>query len=818
MGSGSRVMGVPPGPDRVTAHESTVRDRTDGLSTVTSAAPSGIDATADAVGRLRRAWQAARSGTRSDPPDLAMYLPDSDTLRRHLLERLIAVDLQERWLRARLPKRLPEYCAEFADLEQSRLSADLIYEEFCIRRQSGDTVLPRDYLAEYPSRAGELAELLNTMVGEDTAAHTIGADPDSTMESTMESIRSDTSSMEETGRFTGELTETSGNLLRTRPGSQDQLEDLDVGDRLDDFDLLVSVGRGAFARVFLARQRSMQRIVAVKISEDRGSEPQTLAQLDHDYIVRVFDQRVLVDRRLRLLYMQYVPGGTLLGLLGLVKATPPSELDGTVLLSSVNRSLQDTGGLQPTDSTVREHISTLSWPETVAWLGRRLAEALHYAGEHGVLHRDIKPANVLLTAEGVPKLADFNISFSDAVEGDSPVAYFGGSLSYMSPEQLEACHPGRAGRAEDLDTRSDLYSLAVVLWELLTGVKPFDDSAASAADGDRTTIDVLLTARRAGVTSAALAALPADCPATLRRVLLKCLAPDPDDRLATGQELAQQFDLCLDAHARTLVDPPTNSTRFRVRPFTIPVMTAAIGIPNVIAAIYNYQHNKALIIGDLLPAAQERFDTVTALINGLAWPIGLVLIVYFFRRILSVPKALRSGRSVSDAQLTKTRSDTLLVADRVVAVCLGLWICAGIAFPVSLQIAAGAVPAQAYVHFVASLVVCGAMATAYPFFLISLFTIRCLYPSLLPFGAGERDEAMLAALNRRSVGYLTVAAAIPLVAVAGLTFVPAADIPSIIGVVRVVCVGGIAAFVASYSVFRLLEKDNAALRRVVGGK
>ena len=77
-----------------------------------------------------------------------------------------------------------------------------------------------------------------------------------------------------------------GALAWTRPGSSDELEDLDVGDRVDDFDLLMGLGRGAFARVFLSRQRSMQRIVAVKISEDRGSEPQTLAQLDHDYIVR----------------------------------------------------------------------------------------------------------------------------------------------------------------------------------------------------------------------------------------------------------------------------------------------------------------------------------------------------------------------------------------------------------------------------------------------------------------------------------------------------------------------------------------------------
>ena len=89
---------------------------------------------------------------------------------------------------------------------------------------------------------------------------------------------------------------------------------IEVGQRLDDFDLLIELGSGAFARVFLARQLSLQQLVAVKISANRGNEPQTLAQLDHDYIVRVFDQRILPDRDWRLLYMQYLPGGTLLDL------------------------------------------------------------------------------------------------------------------------------------------------------------------------------------------------------------------------------------------------------------------------------------------------------------------------------------------------------------------------------------------------------------------------------------------------------------------------------------------------------------------------
>ncbi len=302
-----------------------------------------------------------------------------------------------------------------------------------------------------------------------------------------------------------------------------RLTQIEVGQRLDDFDLLVELGSGVFARVFLARQRSLQRLVAVKISANRGNEPQTLAQLDHDYIVRVFDQRILRDRDWRLLYMQYLPGGTLLNLVQAIRRAGRPPDSGQALLDAVDNALESRGEIRPTESSTRAELATLSWPETVAWLGKRLAEALHYATSRGVLHRDIKLANVLLAPDGTPKLADFNISFARNVSGASPFAYFGGSLSYMSPEQLMACRPGHMQDAANLDTRSDIYSLAVVLWELLTGLKPFDDSAAQAARarsggsvGDATALELMLITRAQGISSAALAALPTNCPAALR--------------------------------------------------------------------------------------------------------------------------------------------------------------------------------------------------------------------------------------------------------------------------------------------------------------
>lgn len=592
------------------------------------------------------------------------------------------------------------------------------------------------------------------------------------------------------------------------------LDDLDVGDHIDDFDLLVALGRGAFARVFLARQRSLQRMVAVKISRDHGTEPQTLAQLDHDYIVRVFDQRVVPDLGMKLLYMQYVPGGTLLDVLRHVQVTPADERTGTLLLDSVDTTLDEKGEIRPSDSSVRDEIASLSWPETVAWIGRRLADALDYAGNHGVLHRDVKPANVLLTAEGVPKLADFNISFSDQVADTTPVAYFGGSLGYMSPEQLRASHPALATTAADLDTRSDIYGLGVMLWELLTGCRPFPDVPDSTGTTD--TLDRMLALRATGIRADADAALPADCPATLRRILHTCLETDPDRRWPSGAELGRQFELCLDPHARDLVDPPVDSRRPALQRWTVPVIAASALIPNVLAGAYNYHHNKTLIIDQLPPLVERHFDQIQYVINAIAFPTGAIVLLFLCRYPITVPRGLRTGRRYDPRTLARARTDTLLMGDRIAVVVFALWVIAGLAYPVTLQIIAGGIPATAYVHFLASLIVCGAIAVAYPFFFVSFVAVRYVYPVLLPLGiTSNDDDRNLRGLGRRSTRYLAVAASVPLVAVAGVTFIPPAQIPQIIGAVRILSVGAIFAFIGAYWLFRQLETDLRALERVV---
>ena len=154
--------------------------------------------------------------------------------------------------------------------------------------------------------------------------------------------------------------------------------------QIDDFDILMRLGQGAFASVFLARQRSMQRLVALKVSRDHGDETQTLAQLDHPNIVRVFDQRVLAERQLRLMYMQHVPGGTLQAVVDQVRADTGRRAQRA--RRSCRRSTRRWSSKGVRRRTIRRCGG--DWrkrpgPQAVCWMGARLAAALDYAHRSG---------------------------------------------------------------------------------------------------------------------------------------------------------------------------------------------------------------------------------------------------------------------------------------------------------------------------------------------------------------------------------------------------------------------------------------------------
>ena len=692
--------------------------RTKGVTRVVdTTVPSGLqgddaqqiwDVLSDRLEAFIKAWEEETT------PAIGKFLPaEPAELRAMALVEMVKVDLEYRWRPGGSPKRLEDYAQEFIELAGGGMPCDLIYEEYHVRKQAGETIATREYFERFPHQSAELGRLLGIDKAQTTSA-----------------------------------------LFPVERGKE-----LGVGDQVDDFDLVGRLGRGAFATVFLARQRSMQRMVALKISSDRGTEPQTMAQLDHPNIVRVFDQRRLPDSKLRLLYMQYVAGGTLQVIADYARNTPEGERSGRTLLRAIDLCLEGRGETPPVDSLTRQRLSHLSWSEAICWIGSKLAHALEYAHSRGVLHRDVKPANVLVSAEGAPKLVDFNISFNSKLDGATPAAYFGGSLAYMSPEQLEACNPSHPREAADLDGRIDQYSVAVMLWELLGGKRPFLDDGIR---GDwSTTLSSMVEERRRGVNPARQADLPKQIPHGLIDVLEKALSTEAEDRFGSMGEFARQLELCLQPAAQRLLRPPRRGWRQWVRSYPLTSLLIAGLTPNVIFSVLNYKYN----FEDVFGAESQRILTQSRvfLYNGIMYAIAITACVTACWAVLHALVQLRRGERLDPDRQSQLRRRVLALGDRVTLIIFGTWL---LSAPIFYFTLGDRLDGFKPLHLFTSQILCGLIAVTLTFFLITFLNVRVLFPALVsPDRRDPRDLEGLLALGRRVWGYLIVAGATPFVSV-----------------------------------------------------
>ncbi len=699
-----------------------------------------------------------KRGTAPDLSDLLNGLTGS--VRIATARELVRLDLAERWQRG-LGRRLEEYLVEFPELA-GNVTPELLAAEFRARKRAGDAVSPTEYLLRFPDQWSLLADHLQV-------------DPSGQTTRPMESF----------------------STVRTAGHPQS-------GEVIDDFELLLCVGSGTFASVFLARQRSMQRLVAVKVSADEGTEPQTLAQLDHDNIIRVYDQRLVADRGLRLLYMQYASGGNLAEVIEVLQSIPLSDWSGRTFLRAIDRHLENKGESPPSESALRRQLAERRWPQLVCWIGIQLAGALDYAHRRNVLHRDLKPANVLLTAEGLPKLADFNISFAAQLEGAAPEHQFGGSVAYMSPEQLEACNPRHSRAAGSLDGRSDLYSLGVVLWELLTGIRPFDDPEGDARWGTR--LEHMTAQRHGGPNYAIIAPLVTTDAPGLDDVLRRCLAPQLADRFPTGRALAFALESCLQPELHRLLAGPQHGWKQFARRAPLWSVIVATIVPNAVAAVFNFLYNYGEIVARV-PDAEPTFMRIQTIINLIAFPTGALCAGWLAG---SVAKATRVNRAMplSAETLTAQRRRCLELGHLAVIVSLTLWLVAAPAYPLALHLLRGSVPGAVYVHFIASLALCGLIAAAYPFFGVSLIAVRSFYPMLLEWDSVTRDDVVaLERLGRQTWLYLVLAASVPMLSVVCLVLSGQDRRFELV----VLSVGGIIGFGIAVSAFRWLQGDIAIL-------
>ena len=725
-------------------------------------------AVTDRLEAFARAWEAG-------PPDLAAFLPaDPPAVRRLTLVELIKYDLEQRLQRGQA-NQLEQYFAAFPELGDGGPPCDLLYEDFHLRKRVGETVSPSDYYQRFPSRAAELARLLGG-----------------------------TASTRSTSVFG----------TRAPQGAK-------PGDRLDEFDLLALLGEGQFAKVFLARQLGMQRLVALKVSAHRGSEAQTLAQLDHPHIVRVYDQRVLDGQDVQLVYMPYLPGGTLGEVLAHVRTVPSEKRSGRTLLEAVDASLFRRGEIAPATSPARALWAGRSWPATVCAIGAKLASALDYAHRQGVLHRDVKPANVLLSAEGEPLLADFNIGCCSKVEGAGPAAYFGGTLPYMAPEHIEAFNPDHPRAPESLDGRADVFGLAVTLWELLTGMNPFGIEYLHGSWPE--TLEALAAQRRTGPPPEAVAAVnDGDVPG-LRDVLLRCLSPDPEGRPATAGEMARELELCLKPATRALVRPTPGGWREAVRRYPIQSIFGVTLIPNLLASAFNIFYNWGGVVrhvdGDEVKGWVESglFLQVIQVVNSVFFPLGLFLLGCAIWPVRQALRRVRAGEPIDPADLARRRLRALRLGQITAGLCVLCWLVAGCVWPVVLTAMVGSPESGTglYLHFMASFVICGLIAATYPYFLTTYLTVRVIYPTLLGrAGPSPADGPALRRVERELGLYRVLAAAIPLAAVGLIVSLGVTKEREI--AVAILSVTGVAGSVMVYLLEGRIRADLQALAEVPG--
>jgi serine/threonine protein kinase/tetratricopeptide (TPR) repeat protein len=282
---------------------------------------------------------------------------------------------------------------------------------------------------------------------------------------------------------------------RLRRRSIDESAFPEVGDDFLGFRLIAELGRGAFGRVYLAEQEGLaNRNVALKVSKSLFGESQTLAQLQHTNIVPIHS--VHMKPPFHAVCMPYFGGTTLADALKLLRGGSSPPASGLGLLSTLRSAAtfeatpaETPGAARPAGQKVLDErdrfpsraaaaiervtrgavpsarLAGLNYVEAVLWIVSRLADALDHAHARGVLHRDLKPANILLTTEGQPMLLDFNLSAGEA----AAAVRVGGTLPYMSPEQVAAID----GQEVTLEAASDVYSLGIVLYELLSLRHPF---------------------------------------------------------------------------------------------------------------------------------------------------------------------------------------------------------------------------------------------------------------------------------------------------------------------------------------------------------
>jgi eukaryotic-like serine/threonine-protein kinase len=437
----------------------------------------------------------------------------------------------------------------------------------------------------------------------------------------------------------------------------------DVGDEIFGFRLCLALGQGAFGRVFMAEQGELAgRPVVLKVTAIEGEEPQTLAQLLHTNIVPIYSLHEDQRAGLRAFCMPYLGGASLSEVLTKLWTDSPRPVSGRELVLALEsvaapRPSSYKGGRDnvvaaissddspPPGESIGEGGMTpaaalleLSYERAAASIVAQLADGLHHAHQRGILHRDIKPSNILISADGQSLLLDFNLSPG----GDAEAAHaaIGGTVAYMAPEHLRALVGRTPALVRQVDRRSDIYSLGMVLAEIITGRRPFEQSGSYSALPLQ--IEAMAVERARCIPS--LRRERPDISWGLESIARKCLAPDPARRYQRADHLAEDLRCLLDD--RRLKHAPELSRMEQARKFVRrrPRLSSSSTVAGIAALVL-------LAVGSALAGVRSQLADTRARETVRAHDAGVLRALCLVNTRLDMRDNLRDGIAACERTL-----------------------------------------------------------------------------------------------------------------------------------------------------------------------
>jgi len=354
---------------------------------------------------------------------------------------------------------------------------------------------------------------------------------------------------------------------------------LQPGTTLGPYEILELAGAGGMGEVYKARDTRLDRTVAIKVLPAHASalsdlkqrferEAQTIGSLKHPNICMLHD--IGSEAGVEFIVMEYLQGETLHERLGRERGRKSGATAAGAMPAAGSSSAKSAS--QPAGSQIDAAGRPLKLEEALG-IAIQIADALDQAHQHGVIHRDLKPANVMLLASSGSsgsaaqvKLLDFGLAKltkpADSIESQETVhsdltgpGMVLGTVRYMAPEQVE-------GRA--VDARTDIFAFGAVLYEMLTGRKAFDGKTQAS-----------LIAAIMNVEPTPVSALAPIAPRALDRLVLRCLAKDPDDRWQTAHDLLLQLRWIAGRGAKGGAKAAAGA-RTRNEPLTLVALAAAM--------------------------------------------------------------------------------------------------------------------------------------------------------------------------------------------------------------------------------------------------